>query len=165
MLLIKQIGKKLDEYKHVFAKLNTLDLIETKMTLHLKLILAEEDKFFEEDWVDPYFIDGSMCKYAPDKEETFCLGFNPWAELIGVEIDEETERDYSPEEIISYCLYDMAFYEFAERRIKGQLDELDRGMKEAEEHSEKLIPLDEVMDRIKKKLKKGKTNEYIHIRR
>lgn len=146
--------KNKERYETIFFELKNLVPENSDMTLYFNLMSADKDSLVDEDWVDLYFKNGSMRDEDSNIEETFCMDFSPWTEWLGVKIGEEVEKEYTQEEIISYCLYNMTFCGFSQDDIKNQLDELNRRIKEAEEHPERLIPMEDVFKNIKEKIKR-----------
>lgn len=56
----------------------------------------------------------------------YSLEFNKWNNWISMFITKETLDNFSPEEIVASCLYEMTFYGFDEDTIQKNLAELDK---------------------------------------
>jgi tetratricopeptide (TPR) repeat protein len=95
-------------YKQIFEKLQNLTpVIRDEMTIHIK------DN------------EVSACKnhpQTPEENVTYSIGITPWAECSGMDIAEETREDYSDEEIISHCLWEITFFGFSEETIRKEVD-------------------------------------------
>lgn len=47
--------------------------------------------------------------FVPDDEEGYAIGVRPADALAGLDVDEETARNYTPAEIVAHCLAEMTY--------------------------------------------------------
>lgn len=131
-------------YERVFDELQTLTPIETKMRIVLEGVVEEED-CHSVLWTCVSGKDGSLNKDSdPDffeddeggnRETSFAVNLFDWAEWLDMGIDSETIIKYSDLDIISHCLYEMAYYGFTQEEVReqiGQFEQLLNSMKEDE---------------------------------
>lgn len=149
-------------YKKVFNDLRTLTPSKGKLKKLVIITVDDEDDgtFSDGPWVDVYAQD---CKtkntYHKDNLERFALDFTKWEELLPLEIDEDSMKNFSEEKIISHLLWNITFYGFYQEQIKEKLDEIMDRSKEAKEHPEKLIPFEEVKENLLKKIEEMKNKK------
>jgi len=62
--------------------------------------------------------------YSEKEDLPVCLSFTPWNEWMGMKIDSETLKNYSGEQIICHCLWEMTFYGFNEDNIQKVIKEI-----------------------------------------
>lgn len=91
-----------------------------------------------------------------DREVAYSLSLHPWRCWLGMTVEPETLRAYSPAEVVAHCLWDMTFHGFSEAAIREVSDELDRrsaaiDAMTPEERAEKLIPAEEVFASLRQK--------------
>lgn len=90
------------------------------------------------------------------EEATYSLSLRPWRNWLGMTVEPETLREYSPAQAIAHCLADMTFHGFSEAEHQEVSDELARRVAEIdamteEERAEKLIPAEKVFAELKAK--------------
>jgi hypothetical protein len=147
--------KNIQGYEYVFEHLKTLTPKDSKMVIFQKKVTMENDPFIktkEEEWVDIFGKNGTMSEHDETKEETYALEFVEWLEWLGMEIDEESMKEFGELETLVRCLFEMTFLGFVEEDIAEYKKELDERMKDIDEHPEKLIPAEEVFKKIKDKI-------------
>tara|TARA_B100000315_G_scaffold84339_1_gene77302 strand:+ start:749 stop:1426 length:678 start_codon:yes stop_codon:yes gene_type:complete len=89
-------------------------------------ILKGDDQFH-----DIYGIDGT--KREDGELEKFSLSLTPWSQWLGSSLSEKILNNYTKEEIISHCLFDMTFHGFSEAEIKNVKKELNTSMKDSQD--------------------------------
>ena len=120
----------LEGFRKVFESLMTMEPAESEYRIRIDRtpdVLDPEDTFPE------------VVGIKEGVDERWALSFCPWAEWLGMEVCQATLEAFSLSQIVANCLHEMTFFGFTEEKIKGQRDELDDRVKEAEEHPEKLI--------------------------
>lgn len=75
--------------------------------------------------------------------QPFCLSITPWSEWLGMSIDPETIRKYTPEEIAAHCLYEMTFHGFTEEKIQGFAKKLEESI---DEEGKEFVELSDLFD-------------------
>jgi hypothetical protein len=127
-------------YKHVFAQLRSLEPVKNSMQIRLTWIEPKHDS--DERYVDVNGIDGTRFKdleksttftvasqqLSDDREVTFGLDFKPWDEWLGMNLEPNSLEQFSHEEIIAHCLWEMTFYGFDQITIQTVLEELNEMM-------------------------------------
>lgn len=101
------------ELEKVYQNLNALTPVESDLTLTLSLFEDEDEPFVH--------VSGKN----QETDEDFSLGFVPWAEWLGMEIDEISLTDFSQTDIVAHSLFEMTFFGFSEEEIQETLTYLD----------------------------------------
>jgi hypothetical protein len=157
------------EYQKVFRRLKTLTPVVENMRIYIEKRLAQEEN--ENDGFDVCGRDGTLNRELDDfqylgahateehgaKEVVWSLCLKPWVNWLGMEIANETVRSFSSAEIAAHCLWEMTFHGYVENDVKEFSAELDRRVAELdamteEEKASKLLPLDEVIARVRTKI-------------
>lgn len=94
----------------------------------LKKMQPEENDFAiiitkETDEDDDYFEVSGLHKHPKTKEETYPQGieFTPWRQWLGMDIYQDSLDNFSEQEIVVHCLYEMTFVGFSEDEIQKVL--------------------------------------------
>ena len=83
----------------------------------------------DEPFHDVYGVDGT--KREDGELEKFSLGLTPWSQWLGSSLSESILNNYTKEEIVSHCLFDMTFHGFSESEIIKAKKELDIRVKDS----------------------------------
>jgi hypothetical protein len=59
-----------------------------------------------------------------EREVSFGLDFKPWNEWLGMNLEPNSLEQFSHEEIVAHCLWEMTFYSFDQTRIQAVLEKL-----------------------------------------
>ena len=103
-----------------------------------------------------YFADRVDEAYA--KAETqFGLCLRPWAEWLGMEIEQATLDALPASQILAHCLWEMTFHGFEEWQVQEMSDELKRRVDELDamseqERQEQLVPHEELFKHLRSRL-------------
>ncbi|MBF0405862.1 MAG: hypothetical protein HQM10_00800 [Candidatus Riflebacteria bacterium] len=158
--------KSREGYKQVFSELRTVKPKATKMRIVVEEVPAERN---QEGYVHVSWKNGTLKKAIhskhfndggkSDPEESFAIEFTSWEEWLGMRIDQSSAERFYEVEIIVHCLWEMTFAGFDQASIKEQINELKRRVEEIknmteEERKEKLIPMEDVLKRLKNRRKK-----------
>jgi GNAT superfamily N-acetyltransferase len=145
--------KNLHGYGEVYDRLLTLPESESDMMITLR-------KVPDKDFAEGFYIDVSGRKVNPsnnknDEHTTYGIEFHPWSEILGMEIEPETLRNYTELEIIAHCLYEITFISFDEEEIRKEWDNIKKMTDEIdnmseEEKKEKFISLDDLLAELDK---------------
>lgn len=120
--------KSIIGYEIVYKKLRSKAPTISPMELFCdkaEPILKGDDQFY-----DIYGVDGT--KREDGELEKFSLSLTPWSQWLGSSLSESILSNYTKEEIISHCLFDMTFYGFSEAEIKKVKKELDIRAKDSQ---------------------------------
>jgi hypothetical protein len=123
-------------YKHVFTQLRTLEPVEN--TMRIRLTWIEPKNLGDERYVDVNGTDGTRFKdleksstfvtasqqSTDEHEVAFGLDFKPWNEWLGMNIEPDSLEQFSDEEIVAHCLWEMTFYGFDQTTIQSVLEKL-----------------------------------------
>jgi hypothetical protein len=117
-----------------------------KCALKLK---EQFDEFDNEMYVEVSGIYPDEPPSTPEVNNSYALEFTPWAEWLGMEINNEAFEKFTEPEILSHILYEMTFMGFDEEKILNQKQELDKRIEEIEnmteeEKQKEFIPWEEV---------------------
>jgi len=121
--------KSIRGYEFVYKKLRAKSPTISSMALSCSKgepVLKGDDQFH-----DIYGIDGT--KREDGELEKFSLSLTPWSQWLGSSLSKDILNNYTKEEIISHCLYDMTFYGFSEADMKKAKKELDTRMKDSKD--------------------------------
>ena len=119
-------------FKKVFESLVTMEPTESEY----KIRFERRQDVLNSDYTFP-----EVVGIKEGVDERWSLAFCPWTEWLGMEFCQETIEKFPPSQIVANCLHEMTFWGFTEENIKGHREELDDRIREAEEHTEKLVKL------------------------
>lgn len=110
-------------YELVFNKLMSMDPEKTAMSIVI---------YKEKDGQDEYIDVSGLHNHPKNEEEKYPQGIEltPWPEWLGMDISEETLKDYSEPEILIHCLYEMTFAGFSEDDIPKALRKINKNITE-----------------------------------
>ena len=110
-----------------------------------------------------FVIDGekiiTVCGWSPSEKERYAIEHVPWEVWVGLPINEVCSYTYSPERIMSHCLYEMTFCGFSNEDVKKKTKDLfdtlndikEQIKNDAEDYESKFMTFDE----FKKKVDSG----------
>lgn len=80
-----------------------------------------------------------------DREADIALGFVPWEQWLGMDVDPQALEDYTPLRVVAHCLWEMTSYGLEQSQIRAVLDEIRRRAEKLdamteEERKKYLIP-------------------------
>ncbi|MDT0642801.1 DUF6557 family protein [Zunongwangia sp. F363] len=119
--------KNSEGYEDVYANLLMMNPEETDMTIVVKTVF---DHFDGSAYVD---VSGRY-KHPKNEEEEFsqAIEFTPWKKWLGMDINEESLKEFTELEILAHCLYEMTFAGFEEEEVQEQLNNIEQSMGEYE---------------------------------
>ena len=90
------------------------------------------------------------------EETVWSLSLQSWRSWLGMTFEPATLTEYSPAQVVAYCLSDMTFHGFSEAENREVSEELQRRVAELdamseEDRAEKLIPAEKVFADLKAK--------------
>lgn len=110
------IDQFMEDYQKIFEIMKSTGPAPNtqSMTIHLKLT---EDPWAEEgEESEPYI---QVFGYIPGDEEGYAVGVKPVEQLVGFDVAEQTLSDYSPVQIVTYCIIEMTYYTSAANALWG----------------------------------------------
>lgn len=131
-------------YESMFNNLKQIIPKNTNMRLSIV-----EFKEKDEKWIDISGYNGTLNKdleenkgrtLDPDfseKEVSYGIEFEPWDVWLGMDIDRETIRTFTPEQIVAYSLWEMSFVSFDENKIKEEKNNLIEQVRDIKEKIDK----------------------------
>lgn len=139
--------KSIKGYKYVFNTLKIMRPRYSKEGMVIDIRKVGRGK-------NSYFCVSGVC-ILNGIRQSYALEYTPWSKWLGYEVDEKVLKKMPKEEIVAHCLWEMTFMGFTQKKIRSRLSVLRRRVKDIEEGKVKTIPYEEVMARIKDKLKNG----------
>ncbi len=137
--------KVINGYKYVFQTLRIMRPGHNKEGMVIDIRKAGRGK-------NAYFCVSGVCT-EKGIQQSYALEYTPWSKWLGYEVDKKVLKKMPKEEITAHCLWEMTFMGFTQNKIRSRLSVLRRRVKNIEEGKVKTIPYEEVMARIKNKLK------------
>lgn len=157
-----EYGKQIRDYQKVISKLRKTSAVPDGMRISIELRSAfgtDEDASLEvvgrngtlnrelDDF--PFLGHQTATNEYGAIEAIYSLCLNSWNSWLGMQIDPETLRQYTPAQIIAYCVDEMTFHGFDESDVSEFSAELKRRVAEIdamspEERELKLIPAEKV---------------------
>jgi len=99
-----------------------------------------------------YFDVSGVCE-EKGKKQSYAIEYKPWSEWLGCEVDKNVLKKMTKEEIAAHCLWEMTFVGFTQAKIRREINRLKKMAKDIEEGKVKLIPHEEVMASLRKRIK------------
>lgn len=100
------------QHGRVFSTLRTLRARLSAM----EIVIDDVEDEGGEAWIDVSGRNG---------EELVAIEFVDWAEWLGMLIDGDTSRRYTPTEILAHCVWEMSFFGFDEETIREKWGEIE----------------------------------------
>lgn len=156
-----EVEPSLEDYRRVFVSLQGLKPVPSRVRLVVHETFREGlDK---EPFTGVYGRNGTRNRdledfkhaahtadpgYA-DRETDFALGFVPWEQWLGMDVDPQALKDYTPPRVVAHCLWEMTFYGIEQSQIQAERDEIRRRAEKLdamteEERKKYLIPGEQV---------------------
>ena len=115
----KDVEEYRQAYQDIFTELSQVQPQENSSHMTIKFVMEEAPAwtfYFEEDADDEEEEaaenPGDVLQvygFIPGDEEGYAIGLKPAEVLVGLDVDEETARDYKPVEIVAHCLAEMVY--------------------------------------------------------
>ncbi len=137
--------KVINGYKYVFQTLKLMRPRYNKEGMVIDIRKFGRGK-------NAYFCVSGVCT-EKSIQQSYALEYTPWSKWLGYEIDKQVLKKMPKEEILAHCLWEMTFMGFTQSKIRSRLSVLKRRVKDLEEGKVKTIPYEELMARLKDKLK------------
>lgn len=139
--------KLMKGYKYVFQTLKLMRPRYSKEGMVIDIERVGRGK-------NAYFSVSGVCTQKGTKQ-LYALEYTPWSEWLGCEVDKQVLNKMTKEEITAHCLWEMTFVGFTQDKIRREINMLKKRVKDIKEGKVKTISYEEVMARIKDKLKNG----------
>lgn len=144
----------IEDYKAVFEKLQTMSPVDDEMFIVLTEYNCDDDH--DEKGNKATYIDVSGKKiFTNSITDSYAIEFVKWENWLGMTIAPETIDNFSGLEILAHCLYEMTFCGYREDEIQEQFDSIKRTVDDYaltdEDTADKTVPLDEIVNTLKKK--------------
>ena len=126
LLLYPNQKRSISGYENVYKKLRSKPVLKSSMTLYCDTIEPQ----FKDDEVsyDIYGVNGT--KNKDGELEKYSLSLFKWSEWLGVALSDQILKNYTKEQIISLCLFEMTFHGFLESDVRKFKNELGRRIKD-----------------------------------
>lgn len=138
--------KAINKYKRVFQTLRFLRprYNNKGMIIDIRKVGRGKNAYFSVSGV-----------YAQkSRQQSYAIEFTPWSEWLGLEVGNQVLKKIPKNEIIAHCLWEMTFMGFTQDKIRKKLNALKKQFRDIKEGKMKTIPFEEVMLRLKSKIKK-----------
>jgi len=134
----------INAHKAAFDELLLLPEGSSDIQIEIRHIKDDEEEYYEVCGIE------KIQENDEEKTEHLAIEFTPWSEWLGMEISEETEKQYNELEIISHCLHEMTYAGFTEKEIQNEFSKFKTTVEEyenmtEEEKQKNTISLDELM--------------------
>ncbi len=106
-----------DSFRGIFEGLKAAVPAENKERMTIRFVMEEAplwDFYFdsEDEEEEETADDGSTLQvygFKPDDEEGYAIGLKSPEVLVGLWVDEDTAKEYSPAEIVAHCMEEMTY--------------------------------------------------------
>jgi len=105
-------------YEEVLEKLRFMAPVSSDVMLN---ITYEQDVFENETYVNVSGKDLNPDTTLPIVTDAYAIEFTPWNKWLGMEITDNTLKDFSELEILCHSLYEMTFVDFEEESIQDEI--------------------------------------------
>lgn len=146
--LYPDIKDDIEAHKTAYEKIKLLN----PNIINMEIVLVEYQDDFDDE-INTY-VDVSGKKLDKADLQSYALEFMPWQDWLGMQISEDSLKNFNELEIISHCIYEMTFIDFDEEEVKNQKDKLNnivdnyKNLSEKEK-KEKTISIEDVIKRFK----------------
>ncbi len=98
----------------IFTELQEAQPQENTAQMTIRFVMEEEPQWmfsFGDEEEEEEGETGTLQVYGfvPDDPEGYAIGLKPAGVLVGLDVDPETAADYSPAEIVAYCMAEMIY--------------------------------------------------------
>ncbi len=105
-------------YEEVLEKLRFMAPVPSDIMLN---ITWQHDDFDNDEYVDVSGRDLNPDTTLPVVTDACAIEFTPWNKWLGMEITDNTLKDFSELEILCHSLYEMTFIDFEEGAIQDEI--------------------------------------------
>lgn len=113
----EEMAQYKEAYESIYQELQTAVPEENREHMTIRFVMEEEPEwafYFDDEDQSPEDSadDGPSLQvygFIPGDDEGYAVGLKPPEILVGLDIDPETEKDYSPQEIVANCLAEMTY--------------------------------------------------------
>lgn len=104
-----------DSFQSIFEGLKAAVPAENKDQMTIRFVMEEAplwDFWFEDEEETEETDEGPTLQvygFVPGDEEGYAIGLKSPEVLVGLWVDEDTARDYSPAEIVAHCMEEMTY--------------------------------------------------------
>lgn len=137
--------KNIKGYEHVFQTLRLMRPRYSKEGMVIDIENVGRGK-------NAYFSVSGVCTEKEIKQ-SYAIEYTPWSKWLGCEVDKQVLKKMTKEEITAHCLWEMTFAGFTQDKIRREINMLKKRVKDIKEGKVKTIPHEEVMKRLKDKMK------------
>ena len=119
----KEALKEYEEaYRGIFNELRETEPQENQSDMTIRFVMEEDEPLWYFDFGNEETEDGTaeedteaegmtlqVYGFIPGDDEGYAIGMKPPAVLVGLTVDEETGKNYSPAEIVANCIAEMSY--------------------------------------------------------
>jgi hypothetical protein len=146
LMLYPDQRRNISGYKNVFETLKEMRSGYNKEGMVIDIRRVGRGK-------NAYFDVSGIC-LEKDIQQSYALEYTPWSKWLGYEVSPKVLKKMTKEEITAHCLWEMTFMGFNQNKIRRNLNLLKKRVEDVKTGKVKTIPFEEVMTRLKEKVKK-----------
>lgn len=105
-----------EAFRSIFDELKAAEPAENTDHMTIRFVMEEAplwDFYFGDDEEEEEEVDDEpalqVYGFVPGDDEGYAIGLKPREVLVGLDVDDETARDYSPAEIVAHCMAEMTY--------------------------------------------------------
>lgn len=125
--------KSISGYETVFNDLKLLSPTDTDISI---VVGNEKDDFDNEEYVNISGYENHPQDNPDDLTNSLALEFTSWDKWLGMDLDEQSVKDFTELELISHCLFEMTFFGFDQEKIQKEMDEIEKAADEIKNMTE-----------------------------
>lgn len=108
----KSSENDIDGYRELINELFAMHPVSSKYLISIEHVCEDDDEY------------ENVFGVIPGDEQPYGIEFTPFEEWLGMHLTEDTLMNYSDEDIIAHCLWEMTFFGFTDAEIQRKKDEL-----------------------------------------
>lgn len=111
---------------------------------NMKPVTRNDNMIIDIRWIKHNELSKGYYDVSGFKDETYyALDFTPWAEWLGMKVNERLFNQFTNEDIVAHCIWEMTFHGFEEEQIQEKKDDLNRIVEEVNNGKANLISFEE----------------------
>ena len=104
----------ISDYKMAFGDIKLISPTNSNITLNVSWVKDDSD---DEEFVYPSGYYNHPEDYQEGQNHMLILDFISWDKWLGMDMDEQSIKNFSEPELISHCLFQMTLYGYSEKEI------------------------------------------------
>lgn len=116
------LGQTNEKYSTVYESLLSKNLTTNLENMIIHIDAVDSDDSPNRDYIE-YRVHGK--NNSPEWNGYWDISANNWDEWLGFYVDHKAIDNFSSEQIVALCLYEMTWFGFTEEQIKSKTDNLE----------------------------------------